>query len=288
MAELMACPSCTKELQVPDDLIGRDVRCPLCGHTFKALAEKRRASTEQAQLAQSSTFKQSCPSCGWMETVKDSMIGNKVECSRYEDMFLAERPVDEAEQKADHAKAEERFDVDFEVPALDEEAESSDFDLDLDDSEPAEQKKKTSASVPIDAYTGGAPFLFVSYCHRDRDVVYPEIARLHQKGFRIWYDEGIAPGKEWPEEIEDALGRSAFFVVFVSPRAMSSENVRNEINYALRRKKPFLAIHLEETVLVKGMGLQMEARQAIFRYELENSLYIRRLDANLPATLRDA
>jgi hypothetical protein len=69
---------------------------------------------------------------------------------------------------------------------------------------------------------------------------------------------------------------------------MSSENVRNEINCALRRKKPFLAIHLEETVLVKGMGLQMEARQAIFRYELENSLYIRRLDANLPATLRDA
>jgi formylglycine-generating enzyme required for sulfatase activity len=156
-------------------------------------------------------------------------------------------------------------------------------DRGVDDSEPAGRHQKTSRSVPTDAYTGGEPFLFVSYCHRDRDIVYPEIVRLQNKGFRIWYDEGITPGKEWPEEIEDALSRAASFVVFVSPRAMSSENVRNEINYALRRKKPFLAIHIEETELVKGMALQMEPRQAIFRYALDHSSYTRRVDEILPA-----
>jgi TIR domain len=141
---------------------------------------------------------------------------------------------------------------------------------------------KTSPSVPIDAYTGTEPFLFVSYCHRDRDIVYPEIVRLQKKGFRIWYDEGITPGKVWPEEIGDALSRAAFFVVFVSPRAMSSKNVRNEINYALQLKTPFLAIYLEETKLDKGMWLQMGARQAIFRYEIDDSLYVRRLNDIFP------
>jgi TIR domain len=153
-------------------------------------------------------------------------------------------------------------------------------------SDSAPKEEKASTSVPFDAYTGAEPFIFVSYCHRDRTVVYPEIERLHKLGFRIWYDEGIPPGMKWAEAIQEALSRSAFFVVFVSRHAMSSENVRNEINYALRRKKPFLAIHIEETELVKGMALQMEARQAIVRSEIDHSLYTRRVDENLPATLR--
>jgi hypothetical protein len=36
MSHLMTCPECNKHLQVPDDLIGQQVQCPECRHTFIA------------------------------------------------------------------------------------------------------------------------------------------------------------------------------------------------------------------------------------------------------------
>jgi predicted Zn finger-like uncharacterized protein len=36
MTETLACPSCRRPLRVPDDLVGRAVRCPSCDHTFTA------------------------------------------------------------------------------------------------------------------------------------------------------------------------------------------------------------------------------------------------------------
>jgi hypothetical protein len=39
MAHLIACPECDKHLQVPDDLIGKNVQCPECKHTFAARLE---------------------------------------------------------------------------------------------------------------------------------------------------------------------------------------------------------------------------------------------------------
>ena len=35
-AELVSCPECQRKLRVPTDLIGKQVKCPTCGHTFTA------------------------------------------------------------------------------------------------------------------------------------------------------------------------------------------------------------------------------------------------------------
>jgi len=43
-----------------------------------------------------------------------------------------------------------------------------------------------AAEPPFEAYGGKDPYLFVSYSHKDSALVYPEIERLHQLGFRIW------------------------------------------------------------------------------------------------------
>src|SRR5205807_2768052 len=42
------CPSCSRKLRVPDDLLGKQVKCPTCGHTFQAnaAAESAPASAE--------------------------------------------------------------------------------------------------------------------------------------------------------------------------------------------------------------------------------------------------
>src|SRR5690242_6374323 len=36
MSTLLDCPSCARKLRVPDEFLGKSVRCPTCGETFGA------------------------------------------------------------------------------------------------------------------------------------------------------------------------------------------------------------------------------------------------------------
>jgi hypothetical protein len=141
---------------------------------------------------------------------------------------------------------------------------------------------------PFEAYLGNAPFIFVSYSHRDSGIVYREIDRLHGSGFRIWYDEGIDPGNDWPSAIAGALDRCALVLAFISPRSVESANVRKEITYALTRQKPFVPIHIEETVLPSGLELQIGCMQAILKWRMSSEHYQRKLERCLQTDLRRA
>ena len=46
-------------------------------------------------------------------------------------------------------------------------------------------------------YEGTRPFLFISYAHRQSEEVVSTIRILHEKGWRLWYDEGIPAGSDW-------------------------------------------------------------------------------------------
>lgn len=127
--------------------------------------------------------------------------------------------------------------------------------------------------MPYPAYRGKEPYVFVSYAHLDSEKVFKEIKRFNEAGFYVWYDEGIAPGNEWTDEIADALASCALFVVMITPTSAPRENVLNEINFALDEKKPFLAIHLEETVLERGLKLRTGTKQAILKYNMTEEEY---------------
>jgi hypothetical protein len=138
---------------------------------------------------------------------------------------------------------------------------------------------------PFEAYSGQEQYLFVSYSHKDNALVYPEIYRLYQLGFRIWYDEGIDPGNEWPEEVAIALDKCSYFLVFITTQSVESQNVKNEINFAINHKKPFLAIHIEETTLPKGLELRMGDIQAILKWRMQEDRYFRQMEKTLPISL---
>ena len=142
------------------------------------------------------------------------------------------------------------------------------------------------AEPPFEACSKAEPFIFVSYSHADAGLVYPAIQLIHQMGFRIWYDEGIDPGNEWPEEVAEALDRSSFFLVFISPQSVISENVRKEIDFAISHKKPLVAVHLVETLLPRGLELRMGNIQAIMRWKMKSDRYIRQMEKTLPQSLR--
>ena len=115
-------------------------------------------------------------------------------------------------------------------------------------------------------YEGSENYIFVSYAHKDSKVVVPIINALQSAGFRVWYDQGIQAGTEWPEYIEDHLNHCKCVLVCMSPSTIDSMNCRNEINYACMLKKDMLIVYLEETVLAKGMNLQLNSQQSLFRY----------------------
>ena len=143
-----------------------------------------------------------------------------------------------------------------------------------------------SADVPpFEAYEGEDPYLFVSYSHQDAHLVYPEIIQLRDAGYNIWYDEGVAASNEWPEEIANAVLGCSVFLCFISPRATDSINCRNEINLALNEKKPFLAIHLEETELPPGLRLRMGDLQAILKSKIPAQRYLSKVTTTLDQLL---
>jgi TolB-like protein/Flp pilus assembly protein TadD len=126
---------------------------------------------------------------------------------------------------------------------------------------------------PFPAYTGDEPYIFVSYAHEDSALVYPELSWLRDQGFNIWYDEGISPGHRWSDELANSLTESAFFIFFCTPNSVASRHCLNEINLALDKDKPTIAIHLLATELTPGLQLQLSSHQAILRYELGDQDY---------------
>ena len=65
-------------------------------------------------------------------------------------------------------------------------------------------------------YEGKKPYIFISYAHKDSHRVFPILEELDRRGYRVWYDDGIAPGSEWPEDIATHLDGCAVFLAFVS------------------------------------------------------------------------
>ncbi|MGA2378447.1 MAG: toll/interleukin-1 receptor domain-containing protein [Spirochaetia bacterium] len=139
---------------------------------------------------------------------------------------------------------------------------------------------------PIEAYRGSKPYLFASYSHKNMREVFGILRRLGDSRYRIWYDEGIEPGNEWPEEVGKALTGCQLFVVFMSPAAMDSRNVRNEINLASSENKSIMVVFLQPAELSEGMKLQIGTVQFINKHELGDAEFLDKIKKVLSPELR--
>ena len=138
---------------------------------------------------------------------------------------------------------------------------------------------------PFPAYNGDEPYVFVSYSHSNSSAVYPELVWLKERGFNIWYDEGIEAGTEWREELAKAIEESSLLVYFITPESVQSQNCRKEVNFAVDQDIPIIAIHLGKTDLPSGLNLTLSDRQAILKYELPKQEYQQKLQARIASYL---
>ncbi len=116
-------------------------------------------------------------------------------------------------------------------------------------------------------YEGEEKYIFVSYAHKNSVEIIAIMEEMERSGYRIWYDDGIAPGSEWPEYIADHLNRASVFLAFISPESIESSNCRREVTYALSKQKPFLGVIMTPTEMSPGMELQLSSQQCILKYK---------------------
>lgn len=88
--------------------------------------------------------------------------------------------------------------------------------------------------------------VFFSYSRSDADFVLKVAKALRKEGRHIWVDQlDIPKGGRWDEEVEKALKASRCLLVALSPASSQSQNVLDEVSYALDEKKVVIPILLQ-------------------------------------------
>lgn len=94
-------------------------------------------------------------------------------------------------------------------------------------------------------YEGKRPYVFISYSHRDSETVLNILSVLNSHRLRLWYDEGIPAGSDWPRSIEQHMRDCSAVLFFLSSTALASANCFSEIKTATDLKKPLFIIRLD-------------------------------------------
>lgn len=126
-------------------------------------------------------------------------------------------------------------------------------------------------------YEGDKPYIFISYAHADSDVVMSVVTHMHDRGYRIWYDEGIEVGSEWPECIASHLAGAQLVVAFISNSYMRSDNCRREMHYALSKRLRIINVFIENTDMTPGMEMQIGSIFALMRYNMSDEEFYGKL-----------
>jgi WD40 repeat protein len=93
--------------------------------------------------------------------------------------------------------------------------------------------------------SGPPPSVFLSYGREDDE---PFVAAVHERlvghGMRVWWDRADMPSRAltFMQEIRTAIAASDRLVLVVGPRALSSDYVRAEWQYALALSKPVIPV----------------------------------------------
>jgi TPR repeat protein len=116
---------------------------------------------------------------------------------------------------------------------------------------------------PFIAYEGGDPYIFISYAHADSERVFPIISEFHNRGFPVWYDQGIEMGEKWRKDLVSHIKKCTVFVLFLSPSSVISENVIKEVSIAASNKKNIVPVDLEDVLLPEELEYDLSSIQHV-------------------------
>ena len=139
-----------------------------------------------------------------------------------------------------------------------------------------ERGEAMSELIPV-AYKGNEPYVFISYAHKDSDIVLPIITRLQTDGYRVWYDEGIAPGSNWDEYISAHLDRCSVVIGFLSKSYVKSHNCRDELALTRQKGKPMNLVYVDDVQMSPGLKMRYGRIQALFLQDMPAEEFFEKL-----------
>lgn len=120
---------------------------------------------------------------------------------------------------------------------------------------------RTSSFFIGNVYEGNEPYAFISYSHKDSREVLTAVSGLYEKGLKVWFDEGIEAGSEWPEYLAEHIAKSAVVLAFVSGNFDKSKYCRKELHYATTLNKPIISIYIDDAELSYGLAMELTSIQ---------------------------
>jgi TIR domain len=97
--------------------------------------------------------------------------------------------------------------------------------------------------LPPDAPTTA----FFSYCREDSEFAIRLAEDLKAGGASVWMDQlDIEPGMPWDRAVENAVTSCPRMLVILSPVSVSSDNVRDEVSFALSKQKRVIPVLYRE------------------------------------------
>jgi hypothetical protein len=114
--------------------------------------------------------------------------------------------------------------------------------------------------------------VFVSYKREDYGFVHRLVEDLIARGVNIWLDQRqIQAGEHWDTEIQNALHDSQFFLVVLSASSVKSDNVLDELSFALSKKRQiFPVLHTDCEVPFRLARIQRVDFRADYNAGLQN------------------
>lgn len=91
------------------------------------------------------------------------------------------------------------------------------------------------------------PLAFFSYARADSQFAQQLARDLKASGAAVWLDQlDIRPGQRWDRAVEDALARCPRMLVILSPSSVDSNNVMDEVSFALEEGKVVIPVLHQE------------------------------------------
>jgi len=117
--------------------------------------------------------------------------------------------------------------------------------------------------------------IFISYSRRDQEFVTRLARDLHAQVAGVWFDQStIQTGQKWHDEIMDGIRECKAFILVLSPDAVESKYVREEVNKALELGKTIFPILYRPGKWTKWTGEFEALVKEIQTLDLRSGSYI--------------
>jgi len=98
-------------------------------------------------------------------------------------------------------------------------------------------------------------YIYISYSRNDTETARKIQEALQGRGYTTWIDyQDLQSGSVWASQIDEAIRGAEIFIVLLSPQAVESRTIQNEITLAENLQKPIIPVLIERTAIPPSLA----------------------------------